>query len=1117
MTDLPDRPTTKHELKDARPAPGGSGAVPRRRRRRWLAAGLAAAVLVVAVAAGLVVSGVGGDRLRLEAERALTRVLGEEIAATVGSVRLALDADRFLSLELVDAGLAESGSEAAFLNAGSIRVGMRLRPLLEGRFRLGSAAISDATIVLDRLPQRGGPGPFEGWRNAAGLIDPDLAVPSVFALLHHAFDAVHGNAIRHLSLENVRLVLDSSTGTAIELHAGVLERRADGRLDLTGSATFLGRDLSFEGQAARDSDGTRISSLDLTIELAPVEKQAGLVGFERRIGAAHLRLSGAQPLSSAADRLQFAASFEDTSVRLSPDHTANFTGRIAGHAVTGAGKVEISELVVATDHARWNLEGAVGPSPATRGEAPSYRFEFVSNDSRLGNVSAAAETVLGVRVAGNYLPDAEEIVFRNLDVRTVNGEVAGSGRVSFETGKTPGLLLELDAAGLTALEAKRLWPWFAADKAREWAVDHVLSGRIASGTLRLETEPGRFGNGIPFTDEVGGTFVLEDAEMALGGELPPLRDASGRISFSGQSVEVAVDEARARLASGKWIDGHDGTVTVEIERGEAPIVNLMTKVAADADAALEFASLAPINADRHIDFAAGDLSGHVAGDVTARFPVGRKPSPAEVSFDVDLDFTDVDIAKEIQGQTVTDASGHLRLRPSHAEITAEALLNGVGATIDLVEPIGDAPVERQRLVELELDDDAREELLPALSTLLSGEASVALDLSSGEHRSITADLSSSTLKLPWIGWSKGAGITATTAFQMERSGGQTFLHDFGLKGETFGAGGTVTLDEAGLLRASLPQVRLNRGDDIAVDIRRAGNGYAIDVTGSALDARSIIKTIRAAMTKPASEEGEGPAPVTIELDLDVAEVTGFGDVALRDVKVAYRGSGSTIENLDIEAVTPNGGSVSLIHGLGSAGRFARLRGDDAGALLKFLGVYMRMEGGRITAKLEGAAGGALVGRVDLRDFALVDEPRLKSLVSSPSDRRGRSLNDVVRADLNVSRVSFERAFAFVEIGKRSLSLSNGIIRGPQIGSTFQGTVFDANGQMSLTGTFMPAYGVNRLFGEIPLIGQILGNGRDGGLIGITFKLAGDVESPDLQVNPLSAIAPGIFRSVFEFR
>jgi hypothetical protein len=63
---------------------------------------------------------------------------------------------------------------------------------------------------------------------------------------------------------------------------------------------------------------------------------------------------------------------------------------------------------------------------------------------------------------------------------------------------------------------------------------------------------------------------------------------------------------------------------------------------------------------------------------------------------------------------------------------------------------------------------------------------------------------------------------------------------------------------------------------------------------------------------------------------------------------------------------------------------------------------------------------------------------------------------------------------------------------------------------------MPVYGVNRIFGEIPLIGQILGNGRDRGLIGVTFRLTGKTAKPQLEINPISAIAPGILRQIFEF-
>ena len=52
---------------------------------------------------------------------------------------------------------------------------------------------------------------------------------------------------------------------------------------------------------------------------------------------------------------------------------------------------------------------------------------------------------------------------------------------------------------------------------------------------------------------------------------------------------------------------------------------------------------------------------------------------------------------------------------------------------------------------------------------------------------------------------------------------------------------------------------------------------------------------------------------------------------------------------------------------------------------------------------------------------------------------------------------------------------------------------------------------------LPLVGAILGNGRDRGLIGVTYRLRGNVKKPELEINPLSVIAPGIFRSIFEYR
>ncbi len=1116
MTDQPDRPETIESvralLRRARPL--------RRRRKiqfvlRRLFQGavvsLGVLLLVGMLATAVVMSGLGDERLRTEAQDALARLAGSDVVATLGSVRLRVGREALVALEVSNAKLAEAGTSDSFVEVGKLRFGVEFWPLVQGRLQLANAHLSDARLVVDRLPEREGPGPLAGLRNADGLLDPDLVTPAIFRAVHRIFDLVDTNAARGLTLRDVVIVLDSRRNTTISVAQAELERRADGTLEITGEAEIADRSILFDGTTIREDEGSRIAMLNLGLRFAPVVEDAQRIGIAHRIANLEVNLSGEQHLSSLADRLDIDARFEALELDLG-NETVTMSGALEAHAVSGADKIEIQKLDLQSAGTNWTFNGAVGPAPKQTTDAPRYRFELVSDRSQLAVPATEERFDVAVRIAGTLDPVERLLALNDIGLRTAAGEIAGHALIDFEPAKTPGVALEINVRDVDVDQAKGIWPVFAAPDVRRWVAGHVSDGIIRTGRINLFTEPGRFGNGIPFTNEVNGHIAMEGSTVTLPGELPPLRDSKGEIRFRGDRVDIAVENIRTRLASGKEVVGKNGTFSMKLGRNSPLIGDLVVDVDADADAALEYAALKPIDVGHRIPFEPSEISGHVAGRVEARFPIVSRGRDIPVGFDVELDMADIALARPVEGQTVTEAYGTVRIRPSHAEIVADARLNGMVANIAMIEPFGEE-FDRSRKIDLRLDDAARDRLLPALSMLLSGNANVGIDLSSGGYQAITADLSGSILSLPWIGWSKGAGIAATTAFQMERAGGQTFLHGFGIKGESFAVGGEVSLDEAGLVKAHFPQVRLNRNDDFSVDIVRRGRGFGVDVKGRIFDARSLIRAVRAVGEATGSEAG-GPVPVRLDLDIDA--VTGFGNETLRDVRVVYAGEGSTIEHLSLSATAESGARLEINQGIGQGGRFLRAETGDAGAVLRFLDLYERMEGGRLNLDLRGGEGGSLVGRIAARDFWLVDEPRLASLVSSPSDARGRSLNDVVKGRLDVQRVFFDRAFSRVEQGKGYLTLDSGVIRGPDIGSTFQGTVYDRSGNMSMTGTFMPAYGINRIFAEIPLIGQILGNGRDRGLIGITFRLAGSTEAPQLQINPLSAIAPGIFRSVFEF-
>jgi len=351
---------------------------------------------------------------------------------------------------------------------------------------------------------------------------------------------------------------------------------------------------------------------------------------------------------------------------------------------------------------------------------------------------------------------------------------------------------------------------------------------------------------------------------------------------------------------------------------------------------------------------------------------------------------------------------------------------------------------------------------------------------------------------------------------MKTEGSTTTLSDFELDGKSFSVDGAVTLSSGSLSSAQFSSVKLNRDDNVSVYVKRNGKGYAVSVKGASLDARSLIKQFTSDTETANKTTGSG-AGGGVTIDADVKSLGGFHGERFSNVKLDYSGAGSKVNGLSVSAVATSGAPISIENSTEDGRRSMKVTSTDAGAVLRFLNIYENMRGGGLSISLSGSGDGPMQGPLDVRDFQVVNEPRLASIVSTRPAGDSRSLNDAVKRDIDTSRVEFERGFARVEKGKGYLKIAEGVLRGPLIGTTFQGTLYDREGNMEMTGTFMPAYGLNRLFGELPLIGLILGNGNDRGLIGVTFKLTGDANSPKLHVNPLSVIAPGIFRSIFEYR
>ena len=66
----------------------------------------------------------------------------------------------------------------------------------------------------------------------------------------------------------------------------------------------------------------------------------------------------------------------------------------------------------------------------------------------------------------------------------------------------------------------------------------------------------------------------------------------------------------------------------------------------------------------------------------------------------------------------------------------------------------------------------------------------------------------------------------------------------------------------------------------------------------------------------------------------------------------------------------------------------------------------------------------------------------------------------------------------------------------------------------LHGTIVPAYTINSLLGNIPILGEIFVGEKGSGVFAARYAIKGSLDDPTVTVDPLAALTPGFLRNIF---
>lgn len=718
----------------------------------------------------------------------------------------------------------------------------------------------------------------------------------------------------------------------------------------------------------------------------------------------------------------------------------------------------------------------------------------------------------GASLEGGLDLDALELSFETLDVALGGANATLAGAVSLaqtDAGWRPNIQLSGPIAGrLSKADVLRHWPVDFALGARDWVRDSILGGVVSDARLQLDLTAQALAAQSIGDEALSLRFAFSDADVRYMSTMTPLLGLSGQAELRGNSLSL-------QGAGGAIGDIRAETIYVEIPRlnPKGAIARFGGSGRGPAQAFLQLVNEPPLQIADAYGFDPADFGGEGEVSFEIRRPMRRTVPAEDLGYRVTGQFENVSGPTGAQGLEL--ANGVVRLEVSPDGLVADGAADVGAARASIVWretfglPEGDpssAVVVNTRMSARELDQFG----LP-VRRFMDGVIGVEAELSgrgmafSGVD--LTLDLADAAIAAPGGVWDKPAGEAARAELVAGFPASGPVLETFRLFGNGIEVDAAAELAPDGrLLRAVAERVFIDRRMDLAARADRpegADGPLRIAVSGAFLDAEDLF-----GIAAPAGGGALG-APLLLEGDLDRVLVR---DQAFDDVGLQLHWRPEGLARFALEADASGGPVIIRFEPEADTGvRRLSAAGADAGVLLSAFAGFDNVAGGAL--RLQGQAPplgepGGVTGAVEVDGFTLERMPLLARVLAAGSLEGLGGL-------LSGQGIEFERLQTEFVWSDGMLEMREARVAGPSLGATWTGLVNFSQTRLDVDGTLLPSYGVNSVLGSLPVLGELLTSRRGEGVIGITFSVSGPFNETRVLANPLSALAPGVLRRIFE--
>lgn len=760
-----------------------------------------------------------------------------------------------------------------------------------------------------------------------------------------------------------------------------------------------------------------------------------------------------------------------------------------------------------------SLETSIEASGALNIEGEFKRLQLRSKNAVAKPLSPGQAPISfeSIALEASIARDFSSLAIDRLHVQDGGGEAQATARFSREDGG----LIETAVSGrdLDLFKALRLWPVFTSPAVRMWLIERARAGRVVSVDVRTRLAGQALRDAwaekpIP-QDSIAAEYRIDNVTLAAIKDAPEVK--GGRLvgQANGKQTSLRLEAGTIQAIDGKPVSLAGASFSVADTHRRPSTLDMRIPVSGRLDAVLAVLSQPGFRLGMNVPPEIARGEGQVEGEILGNLRLVRNPGPGDLKVEAKGDIRSVMIPAIVPNEKLEGGQFQLSYRGNALQLKGDARLNGLPSQIEWRSD-GDKP--SVATIRATLDEAQRQrrgiDLKPMLTGPVIATVSATFEKNKPPDIDVGIDLTPARVEGLPPGFIKRAGQTSRASFDYAQRGERIVLDDFSLDLGPVALRGKVELGKDGALqKAEFEQFRLSPGDNARATLEKQRNTTRVNVRGNSFDLRPFLRGVQSGKI----DEAKTP---DVDLDIQATVLVGFSSELITAGEIqAQRRNGALAKLTAKGQFGPAPLQVETIESQTRDSLLLRIGTNDGGALLRFLDVYSKAYGGRLAADIRTGRDGQS-GVVQMRDFIVRGEPLMARYAGASSSSAAPSQTQA-QQPIGRESVPFTKMRADFTRRPGRIDIREAVMWGPQVGGTLEGALDYGQDRVDLKGALVPAYALNNLFAQVPILGPIFGGSQYEGLFALPFVIEGRASAPVLRTNALSVIAPGFLRKLFE--